>query len=196
MHAEDTTLILLASGRSERFGATDKLTADLYGKPLALHAATRLVALPWRSAKATIADDGLRGPLERLGYTVVVSEGPEAGMGDNLARAAAGIEEGTVLVALADMPFVTADHIEALLRAATSPQTIVVSRAGPMRAPPVLFGAVHLPALQRLTGDEGARRILTARAVDVIDVETAAQILFDIDTPQDIEAARRLKIPL
>ena len=43
--AEHVAAVLLAAGESRRFGAANKLLADLRGQPLVLHIAARLARL-------------------------------------------------------------------------------------------------------------------------------------------------------
>ena len=45
IEAAKVASVLLAAGRSARFGEADKLAADLNGKPVALHAAEALAGI-------------------------------------------------------------------------------------------------------------------------------------------------------
>ena len=58
----------------------------------------------------------------------------------------------------------------------------------------ILFGADHLPALAALTGDHGARDLLQRVAVNLLPVDDAG-VLLDIDTPADLAAAGRSRLP-
>ena len=51
--------ILLAAGRSRRFGAADKLAVDLDGLPLGLHAARTLADVPL-AARILVTADPMR----------------------------------------------------------------------------------------------------------------------------------------
>ena len=53
LRPETTALVLLAAGQSRRFGG-DKLGAPLLGKPLALHAADALAAIPFATRIAVV----------------------------------------------------------------------------------------------------------------------------------------------
>lgn len=190
MNSTDMALILLAAGNSRRFGDADKLMTDLGGKPLGLHMAQRVSEMRWRQKLAVVASDELRDGLMALGF-VVVAPALDAGMGDNLALAARQVDSAAgVLVCLADMPFVPLTHIEALLRALGDGITIAVSAAGETKGPPVAFSADHIAALRVLSGDEGARRILISAAVQTVTIDAASNVLFDIDTPVDMQQAR------
>ena len=54
MRAEDTVLILLAAGRSQRFGDADKLAQEFLHKPVAYHVVTALEAIPFLGRVAVI----------------------------------------------------------------------------------------------------------------------------------------------
>jgi molybdenum cofactor cytidylyltransferase len=55
------------------------------------------------------------------------------------------------------------------------------------RGHPALFAAVLIPELARVSGDEGARRVLQALGdrLALVDVESAG-VLTDIDTREDL----------
>jgi CTP:molybdopterin cytidylyltransferase MocA len=52
--------------------------------------------------------------------------------------------------------------------------------------PPVLFGTEWFAALDKLSGDQGARALLDRAEI----VEAAMDDLFDIDCPEDLDAAQ------
>lgn len=188
--AERTALILLAAGRSTRFGAADKLLQDLDGRPVGLHAAATLAAMPF-AHRLAVTDGRLPG-LAALGFRMLVNPAPEKGMAGSLrlgiaAAGAAGAQ--AVLVALADMPRVTAAHVRRLLDAADGPDALVVSSDGRDPMPPALFGRDRFAALLALDGDHGARDLIRAG----VQVAAAPGELADIDTPADLE---RLRAPI
>jgi len=176
-------LVLLAAGRSRRFGAQDKLMAPYLGRPLGLHVVVALEAVPFRERIAVVSQTGL--DLASCGYRIVRNDDPGAGMGQSLrlgveAASAGGAE--TVLVALADMPRVTATHIYRLLDRAEGPEAIVASSDGVIPRPPVLFGCAHFDRLLRSEGDMGARDLVKHGH----HVVTSPAELVDVDTPEDL----------
>lgn len=180
--AEHVALVLLAGGRSERFGS-DKLTQLYLGRPLGLHVVVALEAIPFRERIAVISQTTL--DLAGCGYRVVHNNDPAAGMSRSLRlgveTACAGGAEA-VLIALADMPRVTATHIYRLLDRAEGPDAIVASSDGVIPRPPVLFGSAHFDQLMLSKGDMGARD-LVKRGHHVI---TSPAELVDVDTPRDL----------
>jgi len=185
--AEKTVLVLLAAGRSERFGTVDKLIEPFLGRPLALHVTTALEAMPF--ARRIVVKDGTELDFAALGYHVIHNDEPDRGV---IHSAKLGIEQlrdddiEAVLFALADMPRVTARHIYRMLDAANGRDAVVASSDGIRPCPPVLFGADQFDALRALDGDEDARAlVLSGKHVVASPAE-----LIDIDTPEQLEKLR------
>lgn len=184
--ARNIAAILLAAGRSERFGSDDKLMVPLDGEPLGLHAARRIVELApgQHIAVCESADHPLAARLAALGYEIVTNPHPERGLSQSLASGIAAADKAeAALVCLADMPFVTTAHLEALLArfdAETAPVVASTRDGTPM--PPALFAHSLFDALQARKGDQGARALLADAAL----VSAGARELADIDRPDDL----------
>jgi molybdenum cofactor cytidylyltransferase len=179
-------LVLLAGGHSVRFGGP-KLIAPLGGKPLALHAAEMLSALPFAARYAVV------GPavpdLAALGYNCVPLDPPGAPQARSLALGVAAAQAGgahAVLVALADMPLVPAKHIRALVSAFDGDR--IATAADDVTMPPAVFGAGHFAALTALDGDRGG----AARLKDAPTVPLDPLLALDVDRPEDLSRAAGL----
>jgi molybdenum cofactor cytidylyltransferase len=191
MTADEVALLLLAGGRSERFGQVDKLLADLNGRPLGLYIAHQLNDLNW-GARIAVTSEALGSYLSDLGYTIVPTT-EEGGIGDNMAKGVKALGHAkAVLIVLADMPFVTRKHVQAMLDAASGTQSIVGSRCEGTASPPVLFGQTHLKDLALLSGDQGARHLIARTPSHATWIEAGRDELFDIDTPADLQLAADL----
>lgn len=180
---EKTALVLLAAGKSERFGLSDKLTASFLGQPLGFHVVTALMAVPF-CARIAVCDGGELDYASR-GYQVVVNEAPERGMAHSVGlgvKAARQCGCDAVLIALADMPRVTATHVYRLFDATHGPATVVASSDGVAPKPPAIFGSDHFDFLETLQGDEGARDMI-ARSRHVV---TMSDELVDVDTEEEL----------
>jgi len=181
--AEDCTLILLAAGRSTRFGADDKLEADLDGRPVGVHIADTLAGVAFRDRIAIVGNGRL--DYAARGYRVVRNPAPERGLSSSIRLAVAEARDtAAVLIVLADMPRVTADHIRRLLDAANDPDAVIVSSDGTLPSPPALFGQAHFDHLLALEGDAGARQLVATG----LRVQTTPLELADIDTPGQLTA--------
>ena len=111
--------------------------------------------------------------------------------------AATPSEVAGALVLLGDMPWIEPRLIDALIDAFLARKdalAAIPSRDG-RRGNPVLLGRGLFEAAMRLTGDEGARRLIGAlSASELVEVETPdTGVTFDIDTPADLAAARRFR---
>lgn len=191
IRVEDTVLVLLAAGRSERMGDIgSKLAQQFLARPLGLHVAVTLQNMPFRERCAVVSRDcGI--DYGAHGFTVVVNDDPTRDMSSSVRLGIVCAKEqgaAAVLIALADMPRVTAAHIYRLFDAADGPDAIVASSNGEEPLPPALFGKDQFDALMALEGDKGASAlIMTGRHV----VTNAAELL-DVDTPEELERLREL----
>ncbi|MBX9882511.1 MAG: NTP transferase domain-containing protein [Sphingomonas sp.] len=185
--ASRTLLALLAAGRSERFGPEDKLAADFLGRPLASHVATALEAVPFLARVAIVSGTGVAFP----GYRRIENPAPDAGLSGSVrlaAQAARDCGAAALLIALADMPRVTAVQILRLLDAAQTADAVVASSDGARPSPPALFAAGRFAELLALEGDHGARALIQGG----VHIVTSPQELIDIDTPEDLARLRAL----
>ncbi|MBT2326045.1 NTP transferase domain-containing protein [Variovorax paradoxus] len=179
MHSALPTVIVLASGRGERFraagGSGAKLQAPLVGRTVLEHtlAAVRASGLPWH--------------LEDAGH---------AGMGDSIAaavRATAGAAGWLILPG--DLPLVQATTLQAVAQALAGTALAAQPWHRGERGHPVGFAAACGPQLAALAGNQGAAPVLRAlreaHAVAEIEVDDIG-ILTDIDTPAELARAEAL----
>jgi molybdenum cofactor cytidylyltransferase len=182
---ENTALVLLAAGLSRRYGTASKLVATYRGKPLALHAADTLAALPFAQhiAVCRTGDDDLAALLAKAGFVVVTNPDTARGQASSIVLGVeAAARPEALMIGLADMPLVSADHVRNLVERVT-PGGIAASVAGEREppTPPVVFSREYLPELLRLEGDVGARHLLQIAE----RVVAPAGTLRDFDTPED-----------
>lgn len=183
--------LLLAAGESRRFGPDDKLLAPLEGRPLVAHAALMLRAAGLAPLIAVVSSDSVAAMLG--GFTVIrLPEGP-AEQSRSLAAGVAEAEARGVsrlLVALGDMPRVTADLVAGVIaRCPAGGASAATDGSRPM--PPACFDRALFADLRAATGDRGAAHILRGLAPGAL-VAAPAGTLTDVDTP---EALARLAAP-
>ncbi len=187
--ADKVALVLLAAGRSRRFNDGDKLAEPFLDKPLAYHVVTALERIPFLVRIAVVSETAL--DFTALGYQVVENPDPSLGQARSLCHGVSAAQEAgaeAVLVALADMPRVTAAHVHRLLDRYDGPQAIIASSDGVRPMPPALFGRDRFEALLSLDGDDGARD-LVRRGHHVV---TSPAELADVDTQDDLRELREL----
>jgi len=176
--------IVLAAGAGKRFGG-GKMTASFGGEPLLSHAI--------RAARAA--------PVERV--IVVCSPGFEIGTWDAeppvealpiasaelstslKAGIAAASDCDGAFIFLGDMPLIPHD-LASKLANALGGSFAAVPRHHYRNGHPVLLSAKAFPEITRLSGDQGAGKLLAGRS-DIAFVETDDEgALLDIDRAEDI----------
>lgn len=186
---EQCALIILASGRSRRFGDEDKLIAPFCGKPLASHAAQLAKAAPFTLCVSVIpaGRSDLQKIFESHGAKALINHDPDAGQGRSLAIGAeAAIEHNcdAAFIVLADMPLIRVTHLERL-RQRLDQRDAVFAFDGQRRSPPALFRKSAFPLLAKLSGDQGAKAVMNR--IDTTDIKFSAEDLADIDTADDLQ---------
>lgn len=187
MEAKNVAIVLLAAGNARRFGS-NKLMTDLDGVPLGVRAARNMADIPAAAhfavcqPKATIAPH-----YADLGYTLVENPNADLGLSASLHLAVAAAEKTkaqALLITLADMPFIVAAHIDALI--AECDGEIIASSDGAQAMPPAIFPRATWPKLLETQGDAGARHILS----QAHNLAAPSGSLRDIDTPDDLSASK------
>ncbi len=171
------TVLVLASGRGERFrasGGGDKLQASLGGKPVLQHTLDAVAAsgLPWH-----------------------VEDAGHPGMGDSIAAAVrAAPDANGWLVLPGDLPLIQPGTLQAVARALAVHAVVVPVFKG-QRGHPVGFSRACLAGLIALTGAQGAASLVQAQqaanSMVLLDVDDAG-VLTDIDTLDDLRRAELL----
>ena len=195
--------IVLAAGRATRFRAgggaePSKLVASLGGEPLVRHAAR--AALASRARPVVAVTGHAREDIEAAlaGLDVVFAHNPDyaTGIASSLKTGIAALPESVAgaLILLGDMPAIDAGLLDRLIEAFAARSGALAAapvHAG-RRGNPVLLSRALFPAIAGIEGDEGARRLL--RAADpalVVEIPADGEaVALDIDTPEDLAAAR------
>jgi len=113
------------------------------------------------------------------------------GMGESIAAGVAARSNASGWVILpGDMPLVHPATIRAVAAALPHHAVSMAQHRG-LLGRPVGFAAEMFSELQRLTGDDGWRRILARYPAHAVEVNDPG-VLEDIDTPADLSRVRRL----
>ena len=172
------TVLILASGRGERFlasgGATHKLKALLADKPVLQHTldAVKASGLPWH-----LEDEG------------------HPGMGDSIAAAVRKTPDAAGwLVLPADLPLIQPATLLQVAQALQTHPVVLPCYAGadgtdePQRGHPVGFSAVCKQDLLNLKGNKGAAGVIVDYAAIKLVVNDVGMVT-DIDTVDDLARA-------
>jgi molybdenum cofactor cytidylyltransferase len=175
--------VLMAAGRSSRFGSAHKLLAEWRGRPLVAHAADAIAAAGLPPPIVVTGHEGAAVRAALAGRNVQFVDAPDwaEGMGRSLAAGIAAVPSDwdAVLVCLGDMPAVEPALIAAL--AAASGDVVVPVWEG-RRGHPVRWPRAAFPRLLTLTDDAGGKAVMGDFAVTESAAPSAACLL-DIDTP-------------
>ena len=115
----------------------------------------------------------------------------KSGLGSSIRAGilAMGKEIDAAIILLADQPFVTSELINTLIEEATNTSVeVVATRVDGVQCNPVLFKQHLFQKLARLSGDRGAKMMLSDHKVKWVDWKDV-RVLIDIDTPQDYAKA-------
>ena len=180
--APSGAVLILAAGRSRRFGSDKRQHRLADGRTLlettlaayrAVFPQPMVVLRPEDAAWAA----GLSGAIP------VYAQDADLGMAHSLAAGVrAARRRDFLFIALGDMPRIQPATLRRLQAAMTGPERIVrpVHRGAPGH--PVGFGQAHYAALERLTGDQGAKSILQARREKILAIPVDDPgVLQDID---------------
>lgn len=191
-------IVLLAAGMSSRTAqsGSHKLLVEFDGIPLLRR--TAMIAGQSNTASVTVVlghrHEELGAVLDGLDIARVVNANHAAGMASSIA---AGLSvpqaQGAdgVMVVLADMPGITSEHLNRLISTFEQAGRLAVVRAVADGKPgnPVILPRSMFDDLSRLEGDVGARELIKASGLQIIDVELGSAALMDVDTPEAIASA-------
>jgi molybdenum cofactor cytidylyltransferase len=180
-------IALLAAGKAERFGG-GKLDAELRGKPLGQHALDTAAALDQGEVLLIVGEPVPEFARESSQADLIQNPDAAEGLGTSVALAARHAEASgamALLLLAADMPLVSEATLRRLVDAcATGVPSAVVHPDGHPGIP-ACFPHDWFAALQILTGDQGAGKLLrhsdSVRTIAVPAVELA-----DVDTREDL----------
>lgn len=168
------TVIVLASGRGERFtasgGQVHKLQALLGGKKI----------IDWTL-------DAVRAS----GLPYHVEDGGHPGMGDSIAAAVRATPAASGwLILPADLPLIQSATLLAVAQALQL-SSLVYPRFAGQRGHPVGFGRAYVGELVNLQGNTGAAQLIRTQAATELIVNDVGCVT-DIDTLEDLQAAQEL----
>ena len=206
MRAEPASVrsgVIIAGGRSTRFGDGDKAVADLAGEPMVRRVADRVASVVDELVLNCRADQesALRDALDGVGVPVSVAldaepdQGPTGGLAAGLGAARG---EYAAVVAC-DMPFVAPDFLDALFEQADG-HDAAVPRPGEwyQTTQAVYRTETVAAACERVVADDDSDgRILTALADldvvavgrDAVEEHASMQTFENVNTREELRAA-------
>ncbi|MGA2666141.1 MAG: nucleotidyltransferase family protein [Nitrososphaerales archaeon] len=190
--------VLLAAGRSSRFGSTKQL-AVLGGETLLGRALATLRRSPVDEVIVVVGHRAEEVARTAPGARVVLNEEYGTGLASSLRVGIGAVAPGAAaaVVCLADQPFVSPRLVSRIVaRHRLTGADVVASccraaSGGALVAPPVLFGRRLFAEVAGLTGDRGAKAVIEAHP-GFERVAVGCEALLDVDETGDLEAARAI----
>ncbi|MDI3324068.1 nucleotidyltransferase family protein [Pontibacterium granulatum] len=182
----------MAAGESKRFCGCKQL-ADLHGKPLIqnaldeseqLNAAKRIVVTGrWHHALDCAKQEGAIPECD-----LVFNPEWNRGLGNSISFGVAQLADQCdgILILLADQVEIDASGLQALIDSLGNHQ-IACAKYNGTRGVPALFRKALFPELLGLTGEKGAKPLLSNERLDVVELEMPSAAI-DIDTRDQLTA--------
>ncbi|HKJ97189.1 MAG TPA: nucleotidyltransferase family protein [Thermoplasmataceae archaeon] len=189
--------VILASGFSSRFRG-DKLSAKLDEKPIVAYAVEN--ALNSELAEVIVVIDPDNKAVRKLmpdKVKIAENRHREEGISSAVKAGLKSVDENSTaaLFLVGDQPFVSPALINRIVKAYLEEdcQIVSCSHKGVWKNP-MLFDRSFFEQLLSIAGDVGAKQVALLNPDRVCTVEVKDPFpLFDIDTFEDLEKARRLK---
>ena len=191
--APNVAALVLAAGQSSRMGGTNKLLAEVDGVPMLLRAVNAALASRASSVTVVLGHEADKAEALLAGRRVSIVRNADyaQGMSASLRTGIQALppEADAAIVLLADMPRITADHVDRLIDAFAAQQsTIVVPQHDGRRGNPILWPREFFARMQSVSGDKGARELLAEHAARIRKVDLDDAIHADVDTPDSLRA--------
>jgi molybdenum cofactor cytidylyltransferase len=187
-------IIVLAAGFASRLGQP-KALARVHGVSLLRSSLELAAALRCAKIIAVVArpSERLRAQARGLDVTFVTNSRRNQGLSSSVRRGiAAARYSPAVLLMPVDLASLKSRELARLIRRwQTAPRCVIARRIGRIGAAPLVLPRRLYPRALEITGDVGLRELIAQLPADsrmLVDMPSAAS---DIDTPQDLKAARR-----
>lgn len=186
--------VVMAAGAASRFGGR-KLAARVGGKSLFRRALEAVPADRCFAVAVVAHEPDFLALAERFRFLTVDNNRPELGVSRTirLGLEALGNCQG-VMFLVADQPFLRRESAEkAMALFAEHPDRIVALAHGGQRGNPCVFPASLFPELLALEGDTGGSAVIRRHEELLLLLETSAEELMDVDTPEQLPDRDRCK---
>jgi len=186
-------IIILAAGTSSRLGSPKQLLS-YKGKNLLRHTVDEALETGCQSVFVILGAnrDLLRNELKDKPVSIIENKGWQEGMASSIRSGVESITNtilrpDSIIFMVCDQPFVSSSLLLDLVNKKNETgMPIVASCYDDTRGTPALFHKSFYPALMKLTGDKGARKLI-AENPDKVAIVAFPKGVTDIDTKADYE---------
>lgn len=181
--------VVMAAGNSRRFGE-NKLTYAVQGRSLILRALEAVPAELFHNVVVVTQYPEIMRLATEFHFSALHNPHPELGASHTLQLGLTQLRDcDGVLFMVSDQPMLRRETVADLIRFWTQqPDSIAAVGHNGVRGNPCLFPARFFPELMELTGDRGGSAVIRRHEEALVLLETGAQELFDIDTPEEAQA--------
>lgn len=188
---EQPSAIILAGGKSSRFGESKQLL-DFYGKTFIRTVAEKAIQAKLSPVVVVTGAEHkkIKAVLQGLDVKIVPNPDWEEGQSSSIRAGVNALpaNTGSAIFLLSDQPQVTSTIMRALVEEHNQTlHPVIAPMVEDRRANPVLFDRVTFPALLQLTGDIGGRGIFSKFSPSYI-LWLDSALLLDVDSPEDYES--------
>ena len=186
---DQITGILLAAGRSTRFGSNKLIKKLQSGNSIGLESAETLSA---SVDNLIIVVNSLKDETSEMflekGFRVLAAENANLGMGNSLKSGIEiSIDSLGWIVGLADMPFIKLNTIYMIKEKVLEGAKICAPFLNGVRGHPVGFNRSLKNELLNLDDSNGAARLLSNHYSEIVALSTTDEgVVHDIDVPEDL----------
>lgn len=186
--------IVLAGGRSQRFGERDKALAPVDGTPMLCHVVERVTPVVDEVVVNCRSDQrrAIERACDEFEVSVALDPIPDRGPVAGLAAGLDAVEGGAAVAVPCDMPRVAPTLLDRLF-AARAPAAVVQVDGRRRPLPAVYDSSTARPACERAL-EEGTARLqdvlarLEPSVVDADEVDVGPTAFVNVNTPTDLRA--------
>jgi len=187
--------VILAAGVSRRLGF-NKLTVRIDSEAVIRRAVTPFAEAALGEVIVVAGSDisPVASALDGLNVRVIRNKDHQKGMSTSVKASLPWIRDAAaVFFHLGDKPFVRKELLSEMIEQYhKTEKSIIIPVHEGMKGHPVLMRLdPYRKEMEGLDGDKGLREVIEKYSTDVLFIEGDEGILFDIDTPEDIEILRK-----
>ena len=188
-----TDAIILAAGKSRRFGNENKLFTDFNSTLLISHVVSEICKSKLRNIIVITGKDHIKinKILKKFRVQVIQNLNFNEGINSSISLGIKKLPKDSfsTMICLADMPLLKSEDYNLMIQFEekfSKKSKIIVPHNKTTRGNPVIFGKDYFKILNNLEGDNGGKKILENNE-DVIYYNTKSEgFYFDIDTQKDL----------
>ena len=187
--------VLLAAGKSERFGEKNKLSEFINGKPLINNILDTLLEIFDTSELTIIVGHEqkiIKNLINNEEIKILENIDYNSGIGTSISLAIKNLENDIkgVMIIPADMPYINSKDLMNLENKfwEYDCEKVIIPQYKSKTGNPVILPGIYFDKLKKLKDDFGARSLIAEK--DIITLKTGFGTILDIDTRDELDKAK------